>query len=272
MNIPIIRRLLWVMNEIIDSTPNGGITRQALSDKWEDSCKNDKPGSPIRERTFYRILDGIKELFGCELICNPTTKKYTIQLEDETFQDSESPLLKILMHNAGNASINEILQMIVAGNDIPLNDMRAARDLSVAVSRLPQKNAEKFLGEAVGINGADRAEEDEYYSNYVCVWNEAVYGRTSQWLSIGFYDDEVCFYVVTHESDPAERERKATEAKVAEGIRYRGGYYWHEPVEKELFTMSFETKPDMSKVKKRVELLLERLANVHPNAESLPTD
>lgn len=54
MNIPIIRRLLWVMNEILDSTPNGGITRQALSDKWEDSCKNDKPGNPIPERTFYR--------------------------------------------------------------------------------------------------------------------------------------------------------------------------------------------------------------------------
>lgn len=52
MNIPIIKRLLWVMNEIIDSAPNGGITRQALSDKWKNSCKNDKPGSPIRERTF----------------------------------------------------------------------------------------------------------------------------------------------------------------------------------------------------------------------------
>lgn len=272
MNIPIIRRLLWVMNEILDSTPNGGITRQALSDKWKKSCKNDKPGSPIPERTFYRIRDGIKELFGCELICNPTTKKYTIQLEDETVQDNESPLLKILMHNAGRASINEILQMLVAGNDIPSNDMRAARDLSVAVSRLPQKYAESFLREAANFEGADRAEEDEYYSNYVCVWNDAVYRRTSQWLSIGFYGDEVCFYVVTNEYDPTERERKAKEAKVGEGIRYRGGYYWHEPDDKELFTMSFETKPDMMKVKKRVEMLLKLLANVHPNAESFLTD
>ena len=116
MNIPIIKRLLWVMNEIIDSTPNGGITRQALSDKWKDSCKNDKPNTPIPERTFYRIIDGIKELFGCEIICNPITKKYTVQMDDESIQDSESPLLKILMHSAGRASINEILQMLVAGN------------------------------------------------------------------------------------------------------------------------------------------------------------
>ena len=272
MNIPIIRRLLWVMNEIIDSTPNGGITRQALSDRWEDSCKNDRPGSSIPERTFYRIKDGIKELFGCEIICNPATKKYTVQLDDESFQDSEVPLLKILMHNAGKASINEILQMIVAGNDIPVNDMRAARDLSVAVSRLPQKYAESFLKEVSEIEGADRTEEDEHYSNYVCVWNDAVYRQTSQWLSIGFYGDEVCFYVVTHEPDPVERDRKAKEAKAGEGIRYRGGYYWHEPDDKELFTMPFEAKPDMAKVKKRVELLLQRLANVHPNAESLLTD
>ena len=269
MNIPIIRRLLWVMNEIVDSTPNGGITRRDLSNKWKKSCKNDKPGSPIPERTFYRIIDGIKELFGCELICNPTTKKYTVQLDDESFQDCESPLLKILMHNAGTASINEILQMLVAGNEVPANDMRAARDLSVAVSRLPQKYAESFLKVAADIEGSDCAEEDEYYRNYVCVWNEAVYRRTSQWLSIGFYDDEVCFYVVTHESDPAERERKAKEAKVAEGIRYRGGYYWHEPIDKELFTMSFETKPDMTKVKKRVELLLQSLANVQPQCQKL---
>ena len=268
MNIPIIRRLLWVMNEVIDSTPNGGITRQALSDKWEDSCKNDRPGSPIPERTFYRIREDITELFGCELICNPITKKYTVQLDQESLQDRESPLLKILMHNAGTASIYEILQMLVAGNEVPANDMRAARDLSVAVSRLPQKYAESFLNVASDIEGADCAEDDEYYSNYVCVWNEAVYRRTSQWLSIGFYGNEVCFYVVTHESDPAERERKAKEAKVGEGIRYRGGYYWHEPVDKELFTMSFETNPDMAKVKKRVEMLLRCLANVQPNAKN----
>lgn len=272
MNIPIIKRLLWVMNEIIDSTPNGGITRQALSDKWKDSCKNDKPNTPIPERTFYRIIDGIKELFGCEIICNPITKKYTVQMDDESIQDSESPLLKILMHSAGRASINEILQMLVAGNEVPANDMRTARDLSAAVSRLPQKYAESFLKEAADIEGSDSAEEDEYYRNYVCVWNDAVYRRTSQWLSIGFYDDEVCFYVVTHESDTLERERKAKEAKVAEGVRYRGGYYWHEPVDKELFTMSFETKPDMAKVKKRVEMLLQCLTNVHPNTKSSSTD
>ncbi|MDE6340025.1 MAG: hypothetical protein K2K97_09610, partial [Muribaculaceae bacterium] len=63
-----------------------------------------------------------------------------------------------LMHNAGTASINEILQMLVAGNEIPANDMRAARDLSVAVSRIPQKYAESFLNVAADIEGVDCAE------------------------------------------------------------------------------------------------------------------
>jgi len=272
MNIPIIKRLLWVMNEILEATPNGGISRQALSDKWENSCRNDNPGSPIPERTFYRIREGIHELFGCELICNPRSKKYTVQLEGKAYQDGETSLLKILMNKAGNTSINEILQMLVAGNDIPSNDMRAARDLSVAVSRLPLKYAECFLREANDIAGVNRAEYDEYYSNYICVWNEDVYRLTAQWLSIGFYDNEVCFYVVTHEPDALERERKAKEALLDEGIRYHGGYYWHKPDDKELFTMSFDSNPEMKKVKKRVELLLSRLKNVRPYSEISASD
>lgn len=259
MNIPIIKRLFWVMNEILEATPSGGITRKALSDKWRNSCRNDDPGSPIRERTFFRIKDGIQELFGCELVCNPRNKKYIVKLDDDDLPDGETSLLKILLKKAGAASINEILQMLVAGNDIPPNDMRAARDLSVAVSRLPQKYANSFLEEAKDINGADCWEPDEYYSNYVCVWNEASYQRTSLWVSVGFYDNEVCFYVVTNDPDSLQRERRAKAVSLDEGVRYYGGYYWHETKDKELFSMPFNTHPDMKKVKERVELLLMRI-------------
>lgn len=266
MNIPIIRRLLWVMNEILQATPHGGISRQELSKKWSNSCKNNKPGEPLPERTFYRIMDGIKELFGCEVVCNPITKKYAIQLSDEDYMDDEVSLLEILTKKASKASINEILQMLLAGNEIPLDDMRAARDLSIAISSLPQQYAEDFLQEASNIEGADKFAKDEYYpNNYVCVWNDAVYHRTWQWLSIGFYDDEVYFYVVTNETDSEERDRKAKEISFGEGVRYRGGYYWHKPEDPDLFSIKFGTKPDMEAIRKRAELLLARLKKVQTN-------
>ena len=66
-------------------------------------------------------------------------------------------------------------------------------------------------------------------------------------------------YVVTDEKNAAERQRKAIEVDLDEGIRYRGGYYWHEPSEKSLFSMAFDGKPDIEDVKKRVELLLSRI-------------
>ena len=41
MSIPSLKRLLWVMNEILAASPVG-ITRSEISDKWADSIKNDQ--------------------------------------------------------------------------------------------------------------------------------------------------------------------------------------------------------------------------------------
>ena len=145
---------------------------------------------------------------------------------------------------------------------MPADDLRASLDLEAAVSRLPQKYAEEFLKISDSIKGADCVEPDEYYRNYVCVWNKAVYHCTWQWLSIGFYEDAVFFYVVTNDDNAEERERKAKEISFGEGIRYRGGYYWHKPDDPALFSMPFDIRPDMEEIKKRVELIIERLAKV----------
>lgn len=250
------------MNEIVAATNYGGISRDDLNRKWTKSCKNDYDGKPITERTFFRIIANLKELFECEIICSKTSQKYYLIIDDEESNTKEMTLLEILRQKASHSSVNQILQMLVAGNDIPDNDMRSARDLAAAVSRLPQIYSEEFLNNAKNITGADMAEEDEYYRNYICVWNNAVYHRTSQWLSIGFYDNEVCFYAMTNEPNPAERSRKAAEAGFGEGVRYRGGYYWHEPTDPELFTVPFGTKPDMKDVVRRAELLISRLEKV----------
>lgn len=264
MSIPSLKRLLWVMNEILAASPVG-ITRSEISDKWADSIKNDQKETEISERTFHRIKNDLMELFECEIICNPTTKRYSVQIPDDFGSDEQLTLLGILLmkekKSRKDTTINEILQMLTVGNDIPNDDMRAARDLSSALSRLPQLYSSQFLELANrgGINGANQSEKDEYYCNYVCVWNDKDFKNTRLWLSVGFYEDEIYFYVVTDEKNATERQRKAIEVDLDEGIRYRGGYYWHKPSDKNLFSLSFDNKPNMEEVRKRAEILLSRI-------------
>ena len=274
MSIPSLKRLLWVMNEILAASPVG-ITRSEISDKWADSIKNDQKETEISERTFHRIKKDLMELFECEIICNPTTKRYSAQIPDDFGSDEQLTLLDILLmkekKSRKDTTINEILQMLTVGNDIPNDDMRAARDLSSALSRLPQLYSSQFLEIAGhgGISGANQSEKDEYYCNYVCVWNDKDFKNTRLWLSIGFYENEVDFYVVTDEDNPEERQRNAFDIGLKDGVRYRGGYYWHKPSDNNLFSLSFDNKPNMEEVRKRAEILLSRIKKLTPRGKKI---
>ena len=274
MSIPSLKRLLWVMNEILAASPVG-ITRSEISDKWADSIKNDQKETEISERTFHRIKNDLMELFECEIICNPTTKRYSAQIPDDFGSDEQLTLLGILLmkekKSRKDTTINEILQMLTVGNDIPNDDMRVARDLSSALSRLPQQYASQFFEVANrgGISGANQSEKDEYYCNYVCVWNDKDFKNTRLWLSIGFYENEVDFYVVTDEDNPEERQRNAFDIGLKDGVRYRGGYYWHKPSDNNLFSLSFDNKPNMEEVRKRAEILLSRIKKLTPRGKKI---
>ena len=274
MSIPSLKRLLWVMNEILAASPVG-ITRSEISDKWADSIKNDQKETEISERTFHRIKNNLMELFECEIICNPTTKRYSAQIPDDFGSDEQLTLLDILLmkekKSRKDTTINEILQMLTVGNDIPNDDMRAARDLSSALSRLPQLYSSQFLELANrgGISGANQSEKDEYYCNYVCVWNDKDFKNTRLWLSIGFYENEVDFYVVTDEDNPEERPRNACDMGGKEGVRDRGGGYWHKPSDNNLFSLSFDNKPNMEEVRKRAEILLSRIKKLTPRGKKI---
>ena len=58
MSIPSLKRLLWVMNEILAAS-SFGITRNEISDKWANSIKNDQNEPEISERTFHRIKNDL---------------------------------------------------------------------------------------------------------------------------------------------------------------------------------------------------------------------
>ena len=84
------------MNEILAASPVG-ITRSEISDKWANSIKNDQNETEISERTFHRIKKDLMELFECEIICNPATKRYSAQIPDDFGSVEHLTLLGILL-------------------------------------------------------------------------------------------------------------------------------------------------------------------------------
>lgn len=142
MDMQKLKRMLWMMNELITASPNG-ITQQELSDKWAISSKNDYKEPGLTPSTFHRIKNALKELFECEIIVNHTTNQYSVEIPDDSVPDEQLTLLDMLLvkhrQPEKSNSINDILQMLTMGNDIPADDMRAARDLSLVLKRLPFK-------------------------------------------------------------------------------------------------------------------------------------
>ena len=107
-------------------------------------------------------------------------------------------------------------------------------------------------------------------------WNRQVYesnfSRNFKLIFVRckeFYEDEIDFYVVTDKGDSAERQRNAFYIGLEEGIRYRGGYYWHKPSDNNLFSLSFDNKPNMEEVRKRAEILLSRIKKLTPRGKKI---
>ena len=161
-------------------------------------------------------------------------------------------------------SVLEILSLIMSGSDIPSDDMAAVKGIMYKLKRIPYEYGTKLINtvETGEVRGADCVDWDEDYRGYVCIWNDADYKRTDLWLSIGFYDNRVLFYIVTSVQDSEYRDKVANLLEVDNGEMYRSDYWWYEPKDKTLFQLDFQTFPDMNEVKRRAELLISKIAGL----------
>lgn len=268
MSVSKFKRALWVLKEFTDASPRG-ISAQELSDKWEYSSMNDEKEPGITERTFHRIRRAIESAFGVVIECvKGAEPRYRVASKD--LEPGNNSLLNLFLNKAeakdndNSKSVREILGLIMSGSDIPSDDMEAVKDIMYKLRRVPYEYASQLLAiaEAGEIQGVDCCDWDEDYRRYVCVWNDADYHRTDLWLSIGIYDDRVLFYVVTSVQNKEYRERISDLLQIDNGEIYRSDYWWYEPADKSLFQLDFQTFPDMQEVKRRVELLISRIASI----------
>ena len=263
-----LKRAIWAMNEINQASTRG-ITREELSEKWANSAMNDLKEEEIPERTFYRIRKMLQSVFEVDIECiKGAEPRYRVS--SEYLEPGSNNLLSLLLNKKETEKktkpsyMLEILNMLMTGREIPDEDATAVKAIAEKLNRVPFDCGKKLIAsvETGEIRGADCVDWDEDYRGYVCIWNDADYKRTDLWLSIGFYDDRVLFYVVTGVQDTEYRDKVSGLLEVDNGEMYRRDYWWYEPKDKSLFQLDFQTFPDMNEVKRRAELLIARIAEL----------
>lgn len=263
-----LKRSIWAMNEIHRASTKG-ITREELSQKWADSAMNDWKEEGIPERTFYRIRNMLQSVFEVDIECIKCAEpRYRISSED--LEPGRGNLLSLLLNkkeeekNTKPSYMLDILNLIMAGKDIPSNDMSVMKSIIDKLNKVPDDFGKRLIAsvQAGEVRGADRVEWDEDYRGYVCIWNDSDYRRKDLWLSIGICDSSIFFYVVTSVQDPEYRDKVSKMLELDNGEKYRRGYWWYEPADKSMFQLDFQTFPDLEEVKRRSELLLSRIAGL----------
>lgn len=269
MSVSKLKRALWVFNEFVTSYPKG-ISIKKLSEKWANSSMNDEKDPEITIRTFHRIRRAVESAFNIEIECiKGAEPRYRVS--SKYLEPGDNNLLNILLNNATkdkdneqSKSAREILGLVMSGSDIPEDDMEAIKGILTKLNRVAYETGLELIASVREgkIQGADCSEWDEDYRSYVCIWNEEDYHRTDLWLSIGIRQQKVYFYVVTSVQDPEYREKVAELLQLDNGEKYRSDYWWYEPADKSLFQLDFNTFPDMNEVKRRVEMLIAKIATL----------
>jgi len=71
----LFQRLIWLVDTIYSA---GSITRDEIDRRWSHSSYNDTHATEYGERNFHRHRDAVMEMFGIEIVCNHTTKEYSL--------------------------------------------------------------------------------------------------------------------------------------------------------------------------------------------------
>lgn len=266
MMVPKFKRLLWALNEFRNASPRG-ITVKQLSDKWSISTMNEEKEEGIPLRTFFRIRNSVQEAFGIEIECiKGVEPRYRISNQD--LEPGNNNLMDLFFNKSKNDdsqksnSIREIIGMLMLGKDISPDDMQMIEQIKNTLNKIPYQYCRQLhkLGKEGKIAGADCCAWDEDYCKYVCVWNKETYESTTFWISVGFYNNAIYFYLVSNSQDEIYREELSKYLKIEDGEQYRQDYWWYKPQDHSLFQYNFQTFPKMEEVIHRIELLLSKIA------------
>ena len=147
----LFQRLIWLVDTIYSA---GHITREEIDRKWEQSHYNDMHESQYGERNFHRHRDTITEIFGIEIVCNHTTKEYSIEgLDNNGGKRVRAWLMNTfainnMVNNAGGLQDRIIFEEIPEGTrflSTIVNAMKDGKQLWVSYQGFNRPEPHSFL-------------------------------------------------------------------------------------------------------------------------------
>lgn len=147
----LFQRLIWLVDTIYSA---GHITREEIDRRWMNSRYNDMKEDEYGERNFHRHRETIAELFGIDIVCNRTTKEYSIEgLDDAKGKGIRTWLMNTFAINnvvnlSGGLQDRIIFEQIPEGArflSTIVNAMREGRQLYASYQGFKRPEPHSFL-------------------------------------------------------------------------------------------------------------------------------
>lgn len=147
----LFQRLIWLVDTIYSA---GQISREEIDRRWAHSAYNDTHATEYGERNFHRHRETIFEMFGIEIVCNHTTKCYSLaNLGDAEGQGVRAWLIdtfavKNMVNIAGDMQNRILFEHIPEGSrflSTIVSAMRENRRLLVTYKRFDRAEGHSFL-------------------------------------------------------------------------------------------------------------------------------
>ncbi|MDE6478808.1 MAG: PD-(D/E)XK nuclease family protein [Muribaculaceae bacterium] len=237
-------RLKKAEDSVLENSANVKIIyAQEIADLILDAIKNSQTSESCFIKAYSRYLKNLA-------IENGDIDNADILASDNVSVDDFNELVLLIQDctsNITNFSEEEVL--FLNSMNIAYQDIHKAFVRRIIVETLSSK-----------IKGANKSEPEAGYPFYASVWDETEYRNTEQWLSVGFSESHVHFYLVSHNQEENRRNLLATKAGFGNPKFYkRQGYYWYSPIDPTLQNIEFQGKPDFNEVRCRIECLLSKI-------------
>ncbi len=147
----LFQRLIWLVDTIYSA---GQLSREEIDRRWAHSAYNDTHATEYGERNFHRHRETIFELFGIEIACDHTTKRYSlVNMGDAEGHGIRAWLIdtfavKNMVNLAGDMQDRILFEHIPEGSrflSIIVSAMREERKLHVTYKRFDRTEGHSFL-------------------------------------------------------------------------------------------------------------------------------
>lgn len=147
----LFQRLIWLVDTIYSA---GRITREEIDRRWSRSIYNDDHDAEYGERNFHRHRDAVYELFGIEIVCNRTTREYSLSSSTDEMNTAvrswlvDTFAINNMVNIAGDMRDRILFENIPEGTrylSAIVSAMKEQRQLQVTYQRFDRHDPHTFL-------------------------------------------------------------------------------------------------------------------------------